>query len=555
MWLVPRSIAYYVRVTDNSKWNFADLWEVIADQLPGATALVHGDRRYTWSQMDRRADGLAATLVGSGLTYQSKVAQYLYNRPEYMESVFGTLKAGMVPVNTNYRYMKDELIYLWDNADTEAVVFEGSFAEGIEPIRSKLPNVKIWLFVDDGSGPCPEWATPYEEAVTSAREGRFTAPWERTGDDLYLLYTGGTTGYPKGVMWRQDDLFMRVLGGLSLAPFSLTGGMDGVRRALKGPGISLLPACPLMHGTGAFTALGIMSMAGSIVTLTKRSFDAAELLETVTREKINALSIVGDAFAKPIVAELEAHPDRYTIASVVSIISSGVMWSEQTKEALLDRNPNMLLVDVFSSSEAVGMGMSISSGVTAANTGKFTLGEGVRVLDPDTLEEVAPGSDTSGIVALPGRNPIGYYKDERKTAATFRLIGGVSYVIPGDFATIGADGTIHLLGRGSECINTGGEKVFPEEVEEVIKAHDGVRDAVVVGIPDDKFGEAITAVVELQSASQVTAHELIDHVKANLAGYKAPKRVRFVDTIGRAPNGKVDYARHRQEAIAWAAAL
>jgi fatty-acyl-CoA synthase len=537
-----------------TNWNFADIWETIAELVPAATALVHGNNELTWSEMDHRADGIARWLLDLGLGKQDKVAQYLFNCSEYMESVYGVLKVGLVPVNTNYRYYEDELVYLWDNADATVVVFHGAFTERIESIRSKVPKVRGWLFVDDGSGPCPEWATSYEEAAKCSMNTRAVAPWGRSGDDLYLLYTGGTTGMPKGVMWRQDDLFYRIASE-GISPYNLDEGMDGVRAAITGPGPVCLPACPLMHGTGAFTALGMLAQAGSVITLQARSFDPTELLDTVTSRRVNVLSIVGDAFAKPILHALEAEPDRYDITSLLAIISSGVMWSEHTKEGLLKYHPNMILLDTFSSSEAIGMGASMSSGNQTGDTAKFMLGANVKVLDPDTLDEVQPGSGKAGMVALPGRNPLGYYKDDIKTDATFKVVNGIRYVIPGDFASVEADGTIHLLGRGSMCINTAGEKVYPEEVEEVIKDIDGVQDSVVVGIPDDKFGEAITAIVELQSGTLITEEDIISTVKSRLASYKAPKKVRFVESIGRAPNGKVDYARHKKETIAWAASL
>jgi len=310
-----------------------------------------------------------------------------------------------------------------------------------------------------------------------------------------------------------------------------------------------------MHGTGGFTSLECLSEGGRVVTLASRQFDPIELLDTVEREKVNCLIIVGDAFAKPILATLDAHPGRWDLTSLVGIISSGVMWSEETKQGLLRHHPNMLLVDAFSSSEAIGMGSSVSSGGSAAHTAQFTLGPEVRVIDSDG-KDVVPGSGRSGVLALGGRIPLGYYKDEAKTAATFRTIDGTRYSIPGDYAQVSEDGSIHLLGRGSVSINTGGEKVYPEEVEEVVKTVDGVVDAVVVGIPDERFGEEIVAVVELAPGTppgQVTESAVIEQVKAKLAGFKAPRRVRFVPTIARSPAGKVDYARHRQETAVWAA--
>jgi fatty-acyl-CoA synthase len=292
-----------------------------------------------------------------------------------------------------------------------------------------------------------------------------------------------------------------------------------------------------------------------VVTLPSRQFNPVELLDTVDREQVNGLIIVGDAFAKPILATLDAHPGRWDLTSLVGIISSGVMWSESTKQGLLRHYPGMLLIDAFSSSEAIGMGNSVSSGDSSAHTAQFTLGPEVRVVDADG-EDVVPGSGRSGVLALGGRIPLGYYKDDAKTATTFRTIDGTRYSVPGDFAQVDADGTIHLLGRGSVVINTGGEKVYPEEVEEAIKTIEGVADSVVVGIPDDRFGEQIVAVVEQDPGAlgqSITEETVIELVKNRLAGYKAPRRVYFVPTIGRSPAGKVDYARHKEETAAWAA--
>jgi len=541
-----------------SAWNYADVWETVADVLPGAPALTHGDRTLTWSELDGRADNLAAWLLESGVVRQDKVALYLTNCSEYLEATFAAYKVSLVPINTNYRYADDELVYLWENADTVAVVFHGTFVPRIEAVRERVPGVRSWLWVDDGSGPCPGWAVPYEDLASppgGGRRPRVVAPWGRGPDDLHMLYTGGTTGMPKGVMWRQDDLFAR-LNGQGFRRYDQEAGVEGVRASLQqtGAGMTLLPACPLMHGTGGFTAMECLSEGGRVVTLTSRHFDAVELLDAVEREKVNGLIIVGDVFAKPILATLEAHPGRWDLSSLVGMISSGVMWSEETKQGLLRHHPTMLLVDAFSSSEAIGMGSSVSSGGSTSTTAQFTLGPDVRVIDPDG-RDVEAGSGAVGVLALGGRNPLGYYKDEAKTAATFRTIDGERYSVPGDFAEVRADGSIHLLGRGSVCINTGGEKVFPEEIEEVVKTVTGVHDAVAVGIPHERFGEEIVAVVEVHADHDdgtVTSELIIEHVKARLAGYKAPRRVQFVSTIGRSPSGKVDYARLKREATAWA---
>jgi fatty-acyl-CoA synthase len=531
-------------------WNFAELWEAIADKFPDAQAQVQGDRRYSWREFDSRADGVAHHLLAGGAVRQDKVALYLYNCPEYMEGCYAAFKAGMVPVNTNYRYLDDELVYLWDNADAVAVVFHGTFADRVAAVKDRLPGVRHWIWVDDGSGPRPDWADDYEQVAASA-PGRVVPDWGRSGDDVVMIYTGGTTGMPKGVMWRQDDLIgvTCATGNPKLAQDpDAVGGVAAIVEDLAEPGPAGLPACPLMHGTGWFTANIFLTQAGSVVTLVDRSLDWNEVLETIEREHVGALTIVGDAFAKPMVRALDANPGKWDISSLVLIASSGVMWSEQSKEDLLRHNPGMLLIDTFSSSEAIGMGSSVSAGTSAERTAHFALGEGCKVFADDGTP-VEPGSGERGRVAVPGRVPIAYYKDPEKSAATFITYEGVRYSMPGDYATIEADGSITLLGRGSVCINTGGEKVFPEEVEEALKTDDAVADAVVVGVPDEKFGEAITAVVEPVPGAAVDESALIAHVKGLLAHYKAPKRVLSIDTIGRAPNGKVDYKRMKQYAV------
>jgi fatty-acyl-CoA synthase len=523
-------------------WNFADVWEVIAEKIPDAPSLVQGDHRVTWSEFDRRANGVAATLLDRGAGEQDKVAQYLYNGPEYIESMFGAFKAGLVPINTNYRYQDDELVYLWDNADCVAVVFHGVFTETIDRIRDRVPGVASWLWVDDGNGPCPEWAVPYEDAAEAGTGERVVAPWGRDGEHLMMTYTGGTTGMPKGVMWRQHDLFQTLVARLNPSYAGEEEDLEQVRNAVTVPGPVGMPACPLMHGTGLYTQLIVLSLGGSSVTLVSRKLDIDEMLDTIEREGINQVAIVGDAFAKPMLRALEANPTRWDLSKLMMLASSGVMWSEPVKQALLEQLPSLMLVDAFSSSEALGMGQSISSAAGTSGTARFRLGENTLVITDDG-KIVEPGSGDIGRVAVGGFQPVGYYKDPEKTAATFIEIEGKRYSCPGDYATVEDDGTLTLLGRGSVCINTGGEKVFPEEVEEVLKTHPAVRDAVAVGVPDERFGEAITAVVEPDGDADVDAGDVIAHVKSKLAAYKAPKRVLVVPTIGRAPNGKVDYKR------------
>lgn len=530
-----------------SGWNYAEIWEAVAGQIPDAPAQVHGDLRYSWREFDERANGIARTLLDAGAQEQDKVAQYLHNHPAYMESMYGSWKAGLVPVNTNYRYADDELVYLWDNADAVAVVFHGTFADNIERIADRVPKVKTWLWVDDGSGPCPSWATDYETAAAS-HPGKVEAPWGRDGDHLYMLYTGGTTGMPKGVMWRQDDNIRNIIA-LGVNPRYREDPVDYqvTRDLVQGPGIVSVPACPLMHGTGCMTQLIALSGGGCVVTLKATGLDVEELFDTIEREGGNTTAIVGDAFAKPMLRALDAEPDRWDLSSLFIFTSSGVMFSESSKAGLIGHLPHAMIVDAFSSSEAVGMGQSVSAAGAEAGTAKFSVGEFTKVFTED-LREVEPGSGETGRVAVGGFQPVGYYKDPEKTAATFLEVDGKRYSVPGDFATVEADGSITLLGRGSVCINTGGEKVFPEEVEEVLKTYEVIRDAVAVGVPDEKFGEAVTAVVELAPGSDLDEPAIIGHVKGKLASYKAPKRVLTIDSIGRAPNGKVDYKRLKQYA-------
>jgi acyl-CoA synthetase (AMP-forming)/AMP-acid ligase II len=529
-------------------WNFADAYEIVARRVPDAPCQRQGSRTITWAEFDARANGLASDLLEAGLGHQSKVAAYLYNCPEYLETYLAAFKAGLVPVNTNYRYGPEEIVYLFDNADAEAVVFHAAFAPLLDGIRKRLPKVRRFYVVDDGS-PLPDWAVPYEAVVARGGPDPVRGPWGRSGDDLLFLYTGGTTGIPKGVMWRQDDLF-NVLGGGGNPVLGIPPAADlaEYESRITGPGPVVLPACPLMHGTGQFSSLLGMNNAGCIVTLLGRSFDPAELWRTVEEAKVNAIVIVGDAFARPMLAELDAHPGRYDTSSVILMSSSGVMWSQETKEGLLRHMPQAVLFDSFGSSEAVGLGASISASGHAEQTARFSLGERVKVFTDDG-RLVEPGSDEIGMVGIAGYIPLGYYKDEEKTARNFRVVDGVRYSIPGDYAKVNPDGTLHLLGRGSVCINSGGEKIFPEEVEEVLKEHPSVADAVCVGVPDERFGEVVCAIVEPKPGAEVDEAALVELVRSRLARYKAPRHVLVVDTIGRSPAGKVDYARLKALAI------
>ncbi len=527
-------------------WTFADVWEAVAQSVPEAPAAFHGDSQISWASFDKRANGVASHLLASGCGHQDKVAFYLYNRAEYLELFFACSKVSLVHVNTNYRYGDDELAYIWENADTRAVVFQDAFTETVTRLRDRVPDIHTWLWVADGLGPdvCPTWATPYEAAALAGTTDAATGSRGRSGDDLVLLYTGGTTGMPKGVMWRQDDLF-KVTDKTNKVQLPDRLDTAAVQARTTKPGPVSLPACPLMHGTGLFNAVNTLSLGGSIVTLEGTRFSIEEFFDVMERRRVKSTFIVGDAFAKPMLAALDAEPDRWDLSGLRVIISSGVMWSSETKESLLGHWPQLILVDTYGSSEAVGVGSSISSRDASTSTASFQLSPDANVITEDG-RLVEPGSGEIGKIGFQGRTPVGYYKDQAKTDATFPVVDGVRYSIPGDFATVEGNGTITLLGRGSLCINTGGEKVFPEEVEEVLKLHPGISDAIVVGVPDDRFGQAVTAVVVAADEDQtegLAEAVVVAHVKEHLAHFKAPKQVFMVRSLDRAANGKVDYKR------------
>jgi len=534
---------------------YADLWETVAAAVPGRTALIRGDRSVTWRELDRHANALARYLLDAGLGRGAKVAAYLYNAPEYLETYYAAFKAGLTPFNTNYRYGADELLYLFDNADAEAVVFHASFAPVLARVRARLPQVKAWIAVAEPGAASPDWAVDYDGLTTRAVP-RVEAPWGRSPDDLLLMYTGGTTGMPKGVMWRQADLFVGLGAGssllLGLGP--LTGLRDAAERAQRydqpdAPAPSMLiPVAPLMHATGLFLSFAILTGAGTIAALPSNRFDAEELWDEVERRRASSIVIVGMAFAVPMLEVLDASPGRWDLSSLRRIMSSGTIWSTENKQALLKHMPHVMMIDTLGSSEALGVGVSAVATGMPAETARFMAGAQAAVFSEDG-RRIAPGSGERGLLANAGPNPIGYYKDPIKSAATFRTFEGALWSVPGDWATLDADGSIRLLGRGSQVINTGGEKVFPEEVEEVLKRYPGVRDAAVIGLPDPRFGERICAIVELSEGVSATLEQLSTHVKASLAAYKAPREL-LVLAIPRQPNGKLDYASVRARAIA-----
>ncbi len=513
-------------------WNYGDLLDGCGEVRPPETpAVIHGERTVTWGELTTRSNNLARGMLEMGAVAGDKVAIYLRNCPEYMETVVACYKARLVPVNVNYRYRDDELHYIFDNSDAVITVHDHEFAESVAALRPRLPNLQ-WL----------EVGSSYD-ALVAIGDGS-PLDIERSGDDMLFIYTGGTTGMPKAVMWRQEDMWNAMGSGVT-APCNNneipSSPAQHIQNLSEYPGVlKQLTACPLMHGTGFLTSMAMLVGGGCIVTLTSPGLDVEELWQTVEDRKINSMIIVGDAFARPMLNALDENPGRWDISSVGAIVSSGVMWSPQIKLGLLGHSAKMVLLDAFGSSEAIGFGTSVTSADYTAPSAKFMLAEQCKVFTEDYVE-VRPGSGERGFIARTGPIPMGYYKDEEKTAKTFPVIDGVRYSIPGDWCTVDVDGAINLLGRGSGCINSAGEKIYPEEVEQVLKTHPVVDDALVLGMADEKWGQAVTAVISVNTASGIALDELKSHVRAKLADYKAPKSIHIVETMFRAPNGKADY--------------
>jgi fatty-acyl-CoA synthase len=537
-------------------WHFASIWEAMADAMPAAPALVCGEVRRSWRDYDQRSASVAAALEAAGLGPGAKVGLYASNCNEYLETQFGVFKAGGCPINVNYRYSEAELVYLLDNSESEAVFFDARFAGRVEAIKDQLPRLKLFVAIDDGSGGALAGATDFE-ALIAAHPPAPRRP--RSEDDIYMLYTGGTTGMPKGVMMRQGDFSRGIATALATAVRGLPQPEEAeglVALALHereaGAAPVSLPACPLMHGTGAWGgAFGPHALGGCVVTMRGEGFDPEALWGVVERENVTDLVIVGDAFAKPMLATLRAAHDACRmpdLSALKRILSSGVMFSREVKQGLLEL-ADVTIFDVMGSTEG-GMGASVvSRAMPPGETARFMPSPGVKVFNAFD-QEVTPGSDEIGMVASTGGAQLGYFKDQAKTEKTFRVIDGVRYSFPGDFARIAADGSLVLLGRGSVCINTGGEKVYPEEVEEALKAHPGVFDCLVVGVPDERFGERVTAVLSLEDGAELDEAALMAFARSRVAGYKLPRRLVVVAEVQRAPNGKADYPWAKAAALA-----
>jgi len=530
--------------------SFGTIWEAVARRLPDAVAICEPGRDYAYSEFEERSARLATALVNAGVGPGDKVACYLYNGAAYLETVFAAVKIGAVPVNANYRYTGDELSALLADADAAALVFSGELGANVAHAARSLPLLR--LLVRKGPAPAGAGAGPdvpeYEELLAASPPRPAEA---RPGSDQLFMYTGGTTGRPKGVIWRHAGLMgsmttpvFRAFGGpwLPQSPDEAGAMAAAVRAAGNTPVV--LPVVPLMHATGLFNAMGAMLLGGRVVTVRGGGLDPRHVWETVGAKGVRTLVVAGNAVCQPLVdelaaAELAGRP--HDLRSLVSVVSSGTALSDRLKRALHER-ARVTITDAIASSEGGPFALATTASVEDLPA-RFYPAAATRVLAPDG-RQVSPGSGQAGVLAFGGPIPDGYYKDGAKTSATFRMIDGVRYTMPNDLAQIEADGAIRFLGRGSGVINTGGEKVHPQEVEDALLAHPDVTDAAVVGVPDETWGERVVAVVATTSSS-LTSEELQETVRRGLAGYKVPRRVVLLPRLPRTPTGKLEVAQVR----------
>lgn len=534
--------------------SWATLWEALAAAQPDHVAVVIGEQRITWAELDGRAARLATVLSAHGVGHDAKVGQLLYNCPEYLESAYASFKVRASTVNVNYRYKAPEIVHVLADSGASVLVFHSSFAEVVDEARRSLPALRLLVQVDAGDGrPVLEGAVSYEEVLTASEPA---PPIPRSGGDSLLLYTGGTTGLPKGVVWSHRGLF----GALAFTGYASIGlpvpetpeevARVAVELKAAGRGPVNMTAPPLMHGTAMFLAFSTFVLGGTVVLLGGRRFDPAELLRLLERERVSQISIVGDAFARPIVAEIERAESAgtpYDLSSLTRIVSTGATLSSEMKRALMSRAPAAVVLDMIGASEggpfAVAMTMP---GQDPIDTARFMATPNTVLFDETSWDKIPFGSGRAGVLAASGSMPEGYFGDAEKTARTFPIIDGIRYSVPGDYAEIDADGTVRLLGRGSVCINTGGEKVYPEEVEVAARSHAEILDCVVVGVPDERFGEKVALVASRVEGATISSADVIDHVKQLIADYKVPRVVVFVDQVYRSPSGKADYRWARQ---------
>jgi fatty-acyl-CoA synthase len=534
-----------------TEFNIGRVHETVADAVPDRECIVWGERRLTYRDVTDRSRRLANYLHRAGLgvraerrelegweSGQDHLALYLYNGNEYIEGMLGAFKARLAPFNVNYRYVAEELRYLFDDGSPRAIVYHASFAPLLAGVLPSLPDVAVLLQVADESGEALlPGAVDYEDALAQAEPK--LPPVEQSPDDLYLLYTGGTTGMPKGVAWRQDDIFMAAMGGRQIGTWQEFTSYDEIADAARaGDGMRIMPTPPLMHGAAQWAAFICMTGGGTLVIQENtRRLDPADVWRTVERDGVQSVTVVGDAIARPLIEELER--GHYDISSLAVLGNGGAPLNPVLKQRLLDSYPNLIVSDAMGASETGAQATHLST-KDAVSTGKFSPGPGAVVVDESLTRLLEPGDDSIGWLAQQGHVPLGYLHDEAKTKRTFPVIDGLRYAVPGDRAIWLADGTIELLGRDAVTINSGGEKIFAEEVEKAIGAHAGVRDVVCVGRPSERWGQEVVALVAL-SDDTVTDVELAETASAYVARYKLPKAWIFLPEIRRSPTGKADY--------------
>jgi acyl-CoA synthetase (AMP-forming)/AMP-acid ligase II len=526
--------------------NIADLAEHAIDAVPDRVALICGDEQLTYAQLEEKANRLAHYLMDQGVKKDDKVGLYCRNRIEIVIAMLGIVKAGAILVNVNYRYVEGELRYLFDNSDMVALVHERQYSDRVANVLPDTPNVKTILVVEDGSDNDYQrygGVEFYSAIAQGSPERDFD---ERSADAIYLLYTGGTTGFPKGVMWRHEDIYRVLFGGTDFATGEFVKDeYDLAKAAAENPPMIRYPIPPMIHG--ATQSSTWMSLFAGHTTVLAPEFNVDEVWRTIHDHKVNLLFFTGDAMARPLLDSLLAAQkgaegnEAYDLSSLFLLASTAALFSPSIKEKLLELLPNRIITDSIGSSETGFGGTSVvAAGQPHSGGPRVTIDHRTVVLDEDG-NEVKPGSGVRGLIAKKGNIPVGYYKDEKKTAETFRTINGVRYAIPGDYALVEEDGTVTMLGRGSVSINSGGEKIYPEEVEAALKAHPDVFDALVVGVPDPRYGQHVAAVVQPRPGSRPSLSDLDSFVRSEIAGYKVPRSLWLVDEVKRSPAGKPDY--------------
>ncbi|KGI69953.1 acyl-CoA synthetase [Mycolicibacterium rufum] len=523
--------------------NIADLAEHAIDAVPDRVALISGDEKLTYAELEEKSNRLAHYLLDHGVKKDDKVGLYCRNRIEIVIAMLGIVKAGAILVNVNFRYVEGELKYLFDNSDMVALVHERRYADRVANVLPETPNVKTILVVEDGTDEDFQryGGVEFYSALEEGSPERDFGP--RSEDDIYLLYTGGTTGFPKGVMWRHEDIYRVLFGGTDFATGEPIADEYGLAKqaAESGPMVRY-PIPPMIHG--ATQSATWMALFSGQTTVLVPEFDADAVWRTIHEHKVNLLFFTGDAMARPLLDALLAHQgegNTYDLSSLFLLASTAALFSTSIKEKFLELLPNRIITDSIGSSETGFGGTSVvAKGQSHTGGPRVTIDKNTVVLDEDG-NEVEPGSGKRGIIAKRGHIPVGYFKDEKKTAETFKTINGVRYAIPGDYAEVEADGTVTMLGRGSVSINSGGEKIYPEEVEAALKGHPDVFDALVVGVPDPRFGQHVAAVVHPREGTRPTLADLDAFVRSEIAGYKVPRSLWLVDEVKRSPAGKPDY--------------